>query len=349
MVNDCLVSIIIPVYNRKELVCEMINTIINQTYKNWELILVDDGSTDGAFEACQNMANTDHRICVHRRNVESKGATVCRNIGMSFAQGKYIIFFDSDDLLPVFCLQQRVEYMENNPNLDFAIFPTIAFHKKIGDIKFYSGIYYTKSSLKHLIDGLLPFLVVTNMYTHSFIRKNRIKWDENLKFFQDQDFNIQCLLKGANYKYALNAQFDYYYRSVPGSSSISRNLGRKENFEYHIYFINKIHSLPESIVKENLWAIRRRIIYIYKVISDASQRKAIIELNHQNDTFFYYLFKCSDLCYNFLFSLCHLNSKIAFWVSFPYYTIYNKVHLIASAHKAKKKVKKVIEENVVIY
>lgn len=346
--NDILVSIIIPVYNRKELVAEMVKSIIAQSYKNWELLLIDDGSTDGAFEVCKELAASDSRIKVYVRGVKKKGAPVCRNIGLKLSKGKYVIFFDSDDLISDFCLQQRVDYMESHPELDFSIFPTIAFWKQLGDVNFYSGIKISSHDLRHLIDGLLPFLVVTNIYKSSFLEEKSIVWDEELRFFQDQDFNINCLLKGAIYNYATHAQFDYYYRSVPGSSSISRNLGKRENFEYHIYFINKILSLPKSLVKENLWAIRRRMIYIYRVILDTSQRKAIIELNHNYDKYFYYLFKCSDLCYNFLFSKCHLNSKIAFWVSFPYYTMYNKIHLMASAHNAKKKIGKVKEGNVLV-
>ena len=330
--NDVLVSIIIPVYNRKDLVYEMMKSIIAQTYKNWELLLIDDGSTDGIFEFCKEMAVSEPRIQVYARDKETKGAPVCRNIGLRLSRGKYIIFFDSDDLIPDFCLQQRVEYMEAHPTLDFSIFPAIAFWKQIGDIKFYSGIKVTSHALRHLIDGLLPFLVVTNIYKASFLKEKAINWDERMRFFQDQDFNINCLLQGAVYEYATNARFDYYYRSIHGSNSISRRLGDPKNFDGHLYFISKLSLLPLSVKKENSWAIRRRIIYIYRLLLDSFQREQIVYMFFDHDKLFFVLLKISNCLYKH-FTLLGLNKKSAFFISYPYYSLYNKLYTLCAKYK----------------
>lgn len=335
---NSLISIIIPVFNRKEFVEKMIKSIIRQTYELWELILVDDGSTDGTFEMCQELSKRDSRIHIYARDVDVKGAPVCRNIGFKFAQGEYIIFFDSDDLIPVYCLQQRIEYMANHPALDFAIFPTIAFWKKLGDVNFYSGVRTSPYGLKHLIDGLLPFLVVTNIYRKDFLLKHNILWDENLKFFQDQDFNIQCLSKDANYNYATGIKFDYYYRSIPNSDSISRKLGKSENFDCFLYFMEKLFQLPPNSMKGNVWARRRRMVYIYRLISSSVQKKQFIEWIRMRDSGFYFLFKTSDALYNFFASLPILKNKYALILAFPYYSIYNKCYLTRCRYLAKKKI-----------
>lgn len=333
---NSLISIIIPVFNRKEFVEKMIKSIIRQTYKTWELILVDDGSTDGTFEMCEKLAEKDSRIHAYTRNVDCKGAPVCRNIGFKLAKGEYVIFFDSDDLIPPFCLQQRIEYMVSHPTLDFAIFPTIAFWKKLGDVKFCSGINVSSYDLRHLIDGLLPFLVVTNIYRKDFLLRHNILWDENMKFFQDQDFNIQCLSNNAHYEYASNVRFDYYYRSIPNSNSISRRLGKPENYDGFLYFVDKLFRLPRTIKKRNKWAIRRRIIAIYKSIDNQYQKEKFVKEIKLLDKKFSFLFNISHWTYKFLMSFIHSNEKVVFAIIFPYYILYNKVFLIYRYRMYKK-------------
>lgn len=331
---NSLISIIIPVFNRKEFVEKMIKSIIRQTYKTWELILVDDGSTDGTFEMCEKLAEKDSRIHAYTRNVDCKGAPVCRNIGFKLAKGEYVIFFDSDDLIPPFCLQQRIEYMVSHPTLDFAIFPTIAFWKKLGDVNFYSGINVSSNGLRHLIDGLLPFLVVTNIYKKDFLLRNNILWDENMRFFQDQDFNIQCLSNNAHYEYASGVKFDYYYRSIPNSNSISRKLGNPENFDGFLYFMNKLFLLPPDSIKGNIWARRRRMVYIYRLIHSSVQKKEFIEWSCMRDKGFYFLFKVSDKLYHFFASIPIITNKYAMILAFPYYFFYNKYYLIRCRYLA---------------
>lgn len=93
--ND-LVTVIVPVYNVKEYLPECIESIINQTYKNLEIIIVDDGSTDGSAEICDKLKKKDNRVVViHQKN---RGAGMARNAGLRFANGVYIGFVDADDI-----------------------------------------------------------------------------------------------------------------------------------------------------------------------------------------------------------------------------------------------------------
>ena len=160
-------------------------------------------------------------------------------------------------------------------------------------------------------------------------------WDEKLKFFQDQDFNINCLVQGAVYEYASEVRFDYYYRSIPGSNSISRKLGEPKNFDCHLYFIDKLSLLPTSLIKGNSWAIRRRIVHIYKLLTSPSQKEQIIKMLSDNDRIFCLLLKFSNKLYCLLHA-CGLNEKYSFIVSFPYYSIYNKIYNTLVRYKTKK-------------
>ena len=90
-----LISIVVPVYNVRQYIEKCIDSIINQTYKNLEIILVDDGSTDGSGELCDELKKLDFRIKVYHK--ENGGLSDARNYGVDRAKGMYIGFVDSDD------------------------------------------------------------------------------------------------------------------------------------------------------------------------------------------------------------------------------------------------------------
>lgn len=108
-----LVSIIMPTYNVGALVIETVSTVIEQSYTNWELLVVDDCSTDNTRELLANLAKQDPRIkCLFsEKNVGAGGS---RNIGLSKAQGKYIAFLDSDDLWLPDKLESQIAFMKEN-------------------------------------------------------------------------------------------------------------------------------------------------------------------------------------------------------------------------------------------
>lgn len=94
------ISIIIPAYNRADLIAETLDSIAAQTFRDWECIITDDGSTDDTFEILEQYALKDSRFRIFKRPQQRlKGANACRNNGLDNARGKYIIFFDSDDLM----------------------------------------------------------------------------------------------------------------------------------------------------------------------------------------------------------------------------------------------------------
>lgn len=105
-----LISIVIPVYNVKRYLNECINSVLKQSYNNLEIILVDDGSTDGSSEICNRYQNKDNRIVViHQSN---QGLSAARNKGISIAKGKYVTFIDSDD----YVAKELIEYLYSAVN-----------------------------------------------------------------------------------------------------------------------------------------------------------------------------------------------------------------------------------------
>ena len=106
------VSIIIPVYNTKKYLEQCVFSIVEQTYQNIEILLVDDGSTDGTSDLCDEIAKKDSRVrVIHKTN---GGAATARNLGIDEATGEYVMFVDSDDWLDTDAVENLVEHADKN-------------------------------------------------------------------------------------------------------------------------------------------------------------------------------------------------------------------------------------------
>lgn len=224
-----MVSVVIPVFNRKEYVEKMILCIINQTYTNWELLLIDDGSTPDVVLMMKKYSQKDTRIKVYIRDKQPKGAPSCRNIGLQYSSGEYIMFLDSDDLISNTCIQNRVQFLELYNDIDFGIFPARYFNSRLSDdsrICFFSsstGIKLGEDTLLSLFRGEYPCLVWTNLYRRRKIIEKNIKWKEDLLVLQDFDFNFKILSNNFKYRY-FDIEADYYVRMNHDPNSISFNL-----------------------------------------------------------------------------------------------------------------------------
>lgn len=105
--RDELISIIIPVYNSEKYIVECLESVLTQSYKKIEIIIVNDGSTDRSLEICKHFAQNDNRIVII--NQENQGQSMARNNGANHASGNYVFFLDSDDLLQINAIQRMSE------------------------------------------------------------------------------------------------------------------------------------------------------------------------------------------------------------------------------------------------
>lgn len=113
MKNNDLISIILPSYNSEKYVAETINSVLIQTYKNFELIIIDDASTDGSMNIINNIAKNESRIKIISLK-KNGGVSNARNIGIANAQGKYISFIDSDDVWKNEKLEKQIHFLKAN-------------------------------------------------------------------------------------------------------------------------------------------------------------------------------------------------------------------------------------------
>lgn len=155
------VSIVIPNYNRALLIGETLDSITTQTYRNWECIIVDDGSTDSSMQVIEQYVKKDSRFKLFSRPTNHpKGANSCRNIGMKKSQGDYVIFFDSDDLMTPNHIQEKVTIVTSG-DYDFAITKTEYFnnpenHNSIN----YRNLFTLPISADHFIQKKINWLTL---------------------------------------------------------------------------------------------------------------------------------------------------------------------------------------------
>lgn len=248
-----LVSVVAPVFNGEKFIRNFIESILAQTYNNWELIIVDDGSTDQTPAIVDEYATSRKNIKFLRRpNNMLKGADTCRNIGQENVEGKYFIVLDSDDVVKKFCLEQRVNFMEKNQEIDFAIFPgyTLAYQND-GSLEVTSKKYGIKNKINPLVSLLKAdynFGVWNLIFKASTLKEH--KWDEKLKIYMDFDYIFGLLTGNYTYKYAENATPDYGY--IQGrANAITASFVTQDKYDSTIYLFNKTLNILKKLDDES--------------------------------------------------------------------------------------------------
>jgi len=198
-----LVSIIIPLYNREELISETINSIIHQTYKNWECIIVDDHSTDETLKVIENFVKIDKRFKILIRPKDrQKGANACRNYGFEKSNGTYINWFDSDDLMHPEKLERQVISLNKNPDEQFTVCQTLVFEHTLNNIiGLRKESIYSKDFFNDFICNKIKWLTQAPLIRKAFLLEHSIQFDESLFRSQERDFFIKVLNKTKSYHF----------------------------------------------------------------------------------------------------------------------------------------------------
>ena len=310
-----LVSIIMPVYNAAFFLPETLLSVSNQTYEHWQLVIVDDGSTDESQNICARFKNDHQQKCIIlQSNKKQSGAGVCRNIGLQKCTGSFVIFLDSDDLLESFCLEQRVKAIEKN---DLVIFKQyILTDNKKNNLKIFNGAV---NNGKDAVDAFMrmeaPWQTMAGIWGKKALQILN-GFDESLVFMEDPDLHLRALLnKELNIIFRYDLPADNYYRI--------NNMETEKAFSFYknsilsrINFMDKLIRLTEnaSLIerKRNVENIKKGYFSFLRnfVMSRFNDFKDdIIQLNKQLNAA--NVFSTSDkLKLKFLFSVYASNSLI---------------------------------------
>ena len=329
--RDKKVSIAIPVYNVENYLDKCVESIVNQTYKNLEIILVDDGSTDRSGEICDQWAKRDKRIkVVHKEN---GGLSSARNAGMKNATGKYILFEDSDDWVDKELVEKCVERIEQDKS-DLVIFGYKKVDERGGDLGSFtfgnetlSRDEITEQLFKRILEMSFGY-AWNKMYNLKVLRESNLEFDGSIIDREDLVFNMQLLSVLNRVSYLDFAGYYYLQRktSLLHNSNLARlknikpfcesmcdiKLGNKE-LEQKVYNMNVLHYLSDCIIKNLIWnkklSKKEKIKLIKETIDDCPNidmlyadednprhlnilYKTIIK---ENPKYFYWYVKLSDL------------------------------------------------------
>lgn len=197
-----LVSIIIPSYNRAHLISETLDSILEQTYINWECIIVDDGSVDNTEEIVEKYIEKDSRFKYYSRpDYKAKGANSCRNFGFEKSKGEYINWFDSDDLMLPNKLAVQVNHL-NGSDYNLSVCQTYVFEgTKDNILGLRKEKVYSKDFFNDFITNEIKWLTQAPVLKRKFIIDEKIDFDETLQQSQERDFFVKVLNKTKNYIY----------------------------------------------------------------------------------------------------------------------------------------------------
>jgi len=219
------VSVIIPTYNRAHLVGRAIQSVLNQTYQDFELIVVDDGSKDSTEKVIKEFQQKDNRI-IYLKHDQNKGGSAARNTGIKASRGEYIAFLDSDDLWLPEKLKVEINILENGKKFIICSTGYNFIDQRNNKIIGYSKIKRKVISQKNVLNANC---ITTNDFTA--IKEKVIEiggFDEKLPARQDWDFWIRITSLGMGYQDSLNLVNKYTMRDDQISSGIKNKLNGTE-------------------------------------------------------------------------------------------------------------------------
>lgn len=313
--NEPLVSVIVPVYNTEAYLKECVDSIVNQTYQNLEIILVDDGATDGCPEICDEYVLEDRRVrVIHKENA---GASKARESAILVAKGSYIMFVDSDDWLELDTIESCIEVAETNKD-ECVLF---GYVKEYADKKIYNPLFekdiryigseaenkihrrlvgFRKEELQHpeKIDNLSTLW--GKLYKAEIAKKGRVISEREVGTSEDTLFNMYALEGCSSVSY-INRCFYHYRKSNCQAMTMQYKPELYEKwkklygyFEEYIYqlekqelyqkvFLNRVAcgmiglGINEVTASHDILEKRRRIKLI---LNDPLYKKAFHELDY---------------------------------------------------------------------
>jgi glycosyltransferase involved in cell wall biosynthesis len=267
-----LVSIIIPVYNTEEYLDECLDSCINQTYTNLEIICINDGSTDNSLQILEKYAKTDKRIKVIDK--KNEGVGTARNIGIDSALGEWVTFLDSDDFFELDGIESLVNSSFSN-DADMIIgnyyyYDSLNEYKRINRVQFKEKFYpselhnkvFTYEDISGTIFQIFSAMIYGILYKKNFLNKNNIRFSK-LKFVEDQVFKCDAILSKA--KVFITDRYIVSYRNDRVGNTIEKRRSGFDSTSVKFHFeIKKIFEKHNLLIElEKTYTILQFSLFMY--------------------------------------------------------------------------------------
>lgn len=265
-----MISIIIPTFNRQDYISETLDSLLEQSYQNWECIIVDDGSTDDTETVIKKYIDSDPRFHFYKRPATMlKGANSCRNFGFSIAKGNYIKFLDSDDVITKDCLQKQFEALEANPEKNVCMSYGRYFDNDTKELKeFWSRSKEHKDYLYGHITNQIRWQTADPLWRKSFFTEvpfkeglmNSQEWlmhgEALLKLKREEVFNLQetfTLIRRGNLRMSSSKSSKYYKNQKLARVFLMKKLLLNNKYKFVYYF-----ELLKHIIVYRYWQFKQK-------------------------------------------------------------------------------------------
>lgn len=261
--NEPLISIIVPVYNAQKCIAQCIESILNQSYQNFELLLMNDGSVDESGEICDEYASKDKRIKVIHK--ENSGVSDTRNLAISLAKGEYLQFVDADDWLTNNATKTLVDGIINHDcDLVISDFYRVIDNKvsSKGSID-KEGVLSLKEFAMYLMERPADFyygVLWNKLYKKSIIDEYQLNMDPKISWSEDFIFNLRYLMH-VNHIYISQVPIYYYVRTK--NSLVSQSSNFEKTVQMKISVFEHYHQFFKNIFNEEEYKKYRMSIYRY--------------------------------------------------------------------------------------
>lgn len=266
-----LISVIVPIYNVSQYLKQCIDSIINQTYANLEIILIDDGSTDNCLEIMREYEKNDTRIKCYTR--ENKGLLYTRIDGVNKANGKYIIFVDSDDWLEL----NAIEILYNKitkycADMVKCSYKMVNEKETIDVIMKENDTIFEKESLNKIYEELASNYIFHSVWSQlikaEIIKKYIVNCDYSISMGEDIEINTHLLNKYSKIVITNDVLYNYRYNNSSISNSMAYDKTKKRVNDTIKAYNNLSSFIYENYKKEYKNALRKSIIEINNKVLD---------------------------------------------------------------------------------
>jgi glycosyltransferase involved in cell wall biosynthesis len=262
MSHDILISIYIPTYNRAELVERAINSVLNQTITNIEIIVVDDQSTDDTIDVLTRLSKIDHRLQIYINPVNS-GACYSRNFAIKIAKGRYITGLDDDDYFKEDRLESFLESWSNKEENVIALYSDVMIKHKQGDFELLCNPKYVD------FDKLLVSNCVGNQIfiERNTLLTNSLEFDRELKSWQDLDLWLAILSKNKTmvFKNAIKPTY-IFDKSHPHERISSIDVNKHLKSYEHIISKYNLSIIQKSRIKCQAYIYNTKSVSFFELI-----------------------------------------------------------------------------------
>jgi len=216
-----------PVFNSEEFVQDAVNSVINQKYCNWELIIVNDGSEDNSEKIIKSFS--DHRIIYKKQN--NRGVSAARNLGLELMSGEYYCFLDADDYLTPTSLLNRIEYFRINPKTDFVDGKIVIYDSRLKFIEKFWRPKRVQNTLKDLVTLRGNCFFNGSWLIKRSVETDVVKFNESISHGEDLLYLMElCKTKSGDYLYGFVNNEILYYR-LSNSSAMQNIKGLERGYK----------------------------------------------------------------------------------------------------------------------